>query len=226
MKLKHRTRNIIFGIITLLLIALAIAFPTLRNNIHTVIPGEVYRSAQLSPQKLEGLVKQYHIKTVINLEGQSDNPWFLKEKQTLDDNHVQLYNIGLPAKGLPPVQRFKRLIQVLLTAPMPILIHCKNGADRTGLASAIALILYQQADLSTAKQQIAWWYGAVSPSSTGRVVIPMYEAWLTQNHLEHSRANFLIWTDQVKVMRPYQAHHHITRAVGPSVLHDARSNVA
>lgn len=204
---KYRSRKIFLCITALLLITFAIAFPTLHNNIHTVIPGQVYRSAQLSPEKLDSFVRQHHIQAVINLEGHSQEPWFLQEQQTLADDHVQLYNIGLPAKGLPPDQQFKKLVQVLLTTPKPILIHCKNGADRTGLASAIALILYQGADLTTAKQQIAWWYGALSPQSTGRVVIPMYQTWLTQNQLPHNRANFLMWTQQVKIMGGYEAHH-------------------
>lgn len=203
----HRARKIGLSIALVLLVILAIVYTPLHNNIHTVIPGQVYRSAQLSPEKLDSLVKQYHIQAVINLEGRSQEAWFLQEQQTLADDHVQLYNIGLPAKGLPPAQQFKKLVQVLLTTPKPILIHCKNGADRTGLASAIALILYQGADLTTAKQQIAWWYGALSPQSTGRVVIPMYQTWLTQNQLPHNRANFLKWTQQVKIMGGYEAHH-------------------
>lgn len=204
---KQPIRKIVFCIITLFLLALAIVFTTLHNNIHTVIPHEVYRSAQLSPQKLDSVVKKYHIQAVINLEGRSQDPWFLQEQQVLQNDHVQLYNVGMPAKGLPPSQQLKRLVHVLLSTPTPILIHCKNGSDRTGLASAISLILYQHASLSTAKQQIAWWYGAFSTQSTGRLVIPMYEAWLVQNHLQHNRANFLLWAQQVKVMGGYEAHH-------------------
>jgi protein tyrosine/serine phosphatase len=206
MTASHHKIKIILILAALALIALAIAFPTLRNNIHTVIPQQVYRSAQLSPQKLDSVIKQYHIKAVINLEGSSQETWYINEVQTTKDADVTLYSIKLPAKGLPPVQQFKQLVQILSDAPKPLLIHCKNGADRTGLASAIILILDAQASLTTANQQIAWWYGAISPDSIGRKVMPMYQNWLNKNNLAHNRTNFLTWVNQVTVMGGHKTH--------------------
>lgn len=39
------------------------------GNIHTVVPGQVYRSAQLTGSTLEHVLSTDHIRTVINLRG-------------------------------------------------------------------------------------------------------------------------------------------------------------
>ncbi len=52
-----------------------------------------------------------------------------------------MLNIGFGSHELPQSNRLNQLVDALLTAPRPILLHCHRGADRTGMASAIALIL-------------------------------------------------------------------------------------
>jgi hypothetical protein len=85
------------------------------------------------------------------------------------------------------------LVYVLLHAQQPILLHCLGGADRTGLASAIALILDQNASLAESKTQISIRHLVLSPNSIGKLVFPYYQQWLAQNHLPHNRDNFLKW---------------------------------
>src|SRR6266568_3875273 len=52
----------------------------LGNNLHEIIPGQAYRSAQLTGKELERVVRTYGIRTVINLRGSCDPlPWFLEE---------------------------------------------------------------------------------------------------------------------------------------------------
>src|SRR5262249_21257370 len=50
------------------------------SNKHTVIPGRVYRSAQLSPADLQRLIAEKKIRTVINLRGTCpDTDWYMGE---------------------------------------------------------------------------------------------------------------------------------------------------
>ena len=39
------------------------------SNFHTVIPGKIYRGAQPSSAAIDMLVKQYGIRTILNLRG-------------------------------------------------------------------------------------------------------------------------------------------------------------
>jgi protein tyrosine/serine phosphatase len=44
-------------------------------------------------------------------------------------------------------------------APKPILIHCRSGADRTGLASALYLAAIAKTNEKTAEGQMSIFYG-------------------------------------------------------------------
>ena len=45
------------------------------------------------------------------------------------------------SRGAPHKDRILRLAEIFRSVPEPILIHCKSGADRTGLAAGIWLLL-------------------------------------------------------------------------------------
>jgi protein tyrosine phosphatase (PTP) superfamily phosphohydrolase (DUF442 family) len=115
------------------------------ENVHTVIPGEVYRSAQLSPGRLEKLIETQKIRSVLNLRGASPGvEWYDQERAVAAKTgatHID-YELG-SAKEVTPEQA-RELIALMDKAPKPILIHCWGGADRTGLASA--LYLYKLAE--------------------------------------------------------------------------------
>src|SRR5437667_363965 len=54
----------------------------LGTNCHTIIPGRVYRSAQLSATQLERNLRASDIRTVVNLRGNCDpSPWYLEESR-------------------------------------------------------------------------------------------------------------------------------------------------
>src|SRR5437870_5021947 len=74
-------KAIVWGLVTGVSAAFAISAGRiwLSHNLHTVIPGRVYRSAQLSPDLLERVIGTYGIRTVINLRGCGDpSPWYLE----------------------------------------------------------------------------------------------------------------------------------------------------
>ena len=43
----------------------------LGDNLHAVVPGELYRSAQPTPELIADYQKSYGIKTIINLRGEN-----------------------------------------------------------------------------------------------------------------------------------------------------------
>lgn len=47
-----------------------------------------------------------------------------------------------------------KIIEFLKDAPKPILIHCRAGADRTGLVSAIYRTLFMGQDLQSAEKSM------------------------------------------------------------------------
>lgn len=202
-----RRRLKIIGIIVLALVAawmiVFYSVPSIHYNIHELLNGRVIRSAELPKSELEKVANRYHIKSIINLRNaHPKEPWYINEKDTAKLDGITLYNMSMPAHAMPSVEQLRDLVKVLKVAKTPMLIHCKNGADRSGFAAAIMVILDSKASLTTAEQQISFRYGAVLPSSVGRQVMPHYAAWLKAHRLHSNRANFLAW---VKSRAPLQA---------------------
>lgn len=202
--IKNKKILIPLSLLLLLLLAAGLWQFELKDNLHTVIPGQIYRSAELGPKTLRQVVDEKGIKTILNLEGSHDAPWYYGEIAISKQKHLAHYNMELNAHHLPRVDQLKRLTQILLTAPRPILIHCHRGSDRTGLASAMSLILAGE-PISVAKQQYSLKYYVIAPDSIGKQVIPRYQDWLQQQHRQSTRQNFLDWVAQVKSGPAYPA---------------------
>ena len=170
------------------------AYQVWLHKVHTVIPDQVYRSAQLSPPLLAHYLKTKGIKSVINLRGsQPRTKWYRQEVALTEQMDVNHYDISLPSHTIPNKEKLQLLVYTLIHAPKPILVHCLGGADRTGLASAVALILDNNATLQQSKHQISALHLVFSPTSVGKLVFPYYHTWLVKNHLPHNRENFLKW---------------------------------
>ncbi len=109
------------------------------GNFYKIAPG-IYRSAQLYYYNMPEFYNKYHFKTILNLRGpHPDKNWYIYEKNFCKEHNITLINFGISDKKVQSISKMKKIIQLIKNAPKPILIHCKSGADRTGLASALYL---------------------------------------------------------------------------------------
>lgn len=132
----------------------------LSGNFHTVVPDQFYRSSQLSPTALEGYVQRYGVKTIINLRGAEPNKkWYRDEKQVADSLGVTMVDFGMSATRLLSADRAAQLVAIMKDAQKPILVHCLDGADRTGLVSVIYASQVAGEDDKTAERQLSTRYG-------------------------------------------------------------------
>lgn len=170
------------------------------TNRHTVIAGQIYRCAQPSGSDLAREVEEHGIRSIVNLRGLSpDYDWYREEARAAHRADLNQEDITLSANRLPPPSELRRLIDVLDHTERPILIHCKRGADRTGLASAIVRLLYTDDSLATARRQLWPRYGHFEFGRTAAIdqFFKMYESWLAQQGVEHSPARFRQWATTV-----------------------------
>jgi protein tyrosine phosphatase (PTP) superfamily phosphohydrolase (DUF442 family) len=107
------------------------------TNFDYVVRGQVYRSAQPSPGQLEGWIQKYGLKTIINLRGENFSD-YAAEVAAAKQYGATLIDISLPTTQMPKSPQLMRLADALETAERPILLHCREGADRTSLASVMA----------------------------------------------------------------------------------------
>lgn len=135
----------------------------LTGNFDAVVPGEIYRSAQLTPDQISGYIGAYSIKTIINLRGENrGRPWCDAEMKESDRLKVAHVDFGMSARHEPSRAQAMALIALMETAEKPFLIHCKDGADRTGLASALYLAVVKKEEPKIAEAQLSLLYGHIS----------------------------------------------------------------
>lgn len=183
-------------LLPLLVIAIitAIIYAAIRNNFHVVVEHQIYRSAQLSESTLKMLVRLKGIKTVVNLRGVNpDEYWYKEEIKTSRLLHLQHFDLRLSSRHLPTASELKNLANIIEYAPKPILFHCLSGSDRAGFASAISMILLNNAPLEKAEEQFSWRYFITSDHTIGKQVFAFYQQWLEAQHKKNDKSNFLAW---------------------------------
>jgi predicted protein tyrosine phosphatase len=168
-------------------------------NFHTVIPGVVYRTAQPSAKRLASLVRTCGIRTVVNLRGCCDPfPWYLEECAAANHLNLSLEDLPFSATRLPAVDTIRHLVEVLDRSEKPLLLHCNRGADRSGMAATMAVLLQTDTPLEKARGQLAPLYGHIPLARTANIdrFFDLYQEWLTSEGLEHSPAVFRRWAMQ------------------------------
>ena len=193
-------RSAYHGCLTGLLLAVVIQVSgvVLNNNFHTVVPGRVYRSSQLSDPQLEDAIQRHGIRSVVNLRGIcAECSWYFEECRATHRCGASQHDICFSAGRLPPVDELRYLLRVLDRSEYPILVHCHQGIDRTGLVSALVLLLYTDTDLNTARLQLALRYGHVPLRRTAYMLkfFALYQGWLQARGLEHSPEALRHWIE-------------------------------
>ncbi len=166
------------------------------DNFHEVIPGKVYRSAQLSAGTLENIVQKHGIKTVVSLRRpKPDARWYENEKAAAESLGIGHHDIAMDLTFFPRIDHLLELRDLLEGAPKPLLVHCRAGADRTGLASIMARLLDGSSSLAEARTQVSWEYHAIREDSMGIPFFNGYVAWLESSDLSHSKDQFNHWLE-------------------------------
>ena len=191
-----RWQLILIAAIAVLAAALLAAWHLSRNSVHEAIPGEVYRSAQLSTGKLEDVVAEHGIRTVISLRRpRPGKRWYKNELAATKDLGIAHHDIALDATFSPRIDHLLQLRDLLQHAPRPILVKSRSGADRTGLAAMMATLLDGRSSLEEARARIDGKYDAFRDAHMGQPILEEYSAWLDAGGQRHSSERFNHWLE-------------------------------
>ncbi len=147
------------AIILLALAAVAYAVARARDNFHVVVPGELCRSGQMEPDALRAALAREGVRTVVNLRGHQDGAgWYEQESAILAAAGVRLIDFPLSAGEVLSAARMDELVGHLRRGPAPVLVHCRAGADRAGLAAGLYLAATGRSP-EEARAQLSWRYG-------------------------------------------------------------------
>ncbi len=179
-----------------LVVTLAVLRVAAGDNVHEVQPRRVYRAAQMSPPRLEEFIRERGIRTVVNLRGYCpDFDWYRDECRVMHDVNASQEDITLSAIRLPSPSEVRRLLEVIDQSEYPILLHCRQGVDRTGLAAVMVKLLEPGVSLDAAERQLGIAFGYVPYNGTENMerFFDLYRNWLARMECAHSPQLFRQW---------------------------------
>ena len=165
---KSLIRRIFFLVIIMALVPGAyIANILVNGNFHPVTEGEAYRSGQINKDELEKYLKEYRIKSVLNLRGENSGAdWYEDEIAICKRLSVRHYDLAMNSTGKPDPDVVSKLMTIFSEAPRPVLMHCKSGSDRTGLVAALWKSVVDGEPKSIAEKQLSIRYGHIPVGQT------------------------------------------------------------
>ena len=120
------------------------------GRFYAVHKGHLYRSAEMTHERLRRVCTKYGIRTVVDFRKQTDKAG--AEAAALAPDGVN--HLHLPARQVPSasvVQAYLKLMDD--SGSYPVLIHCTHGVGRTGVFAAIYRMEYQGWTNARARQE-------------------------------------------------------------------------
>jgi protein tyrosine/serine phosphatase len=157
--------------------------------------GRVIRSAQPTSH-LGTWIRDFRLRSILNLRGGSAaDHWYDAEVKAAQAAGVSFYDFPISATKRPSRHDLLVLIDTMGSCPYPLLIHCKSGADRTGLASALYLMTQRGLPPEQAEKAFTLEHGHIPLCGPEHLHEPLdeYTAWLASRGLTHSPDRFRDW---------------------------------
>jgi len=161
------------------------------NNFYH-LGGGMYRCSQPSPAQLAKYQQKYGIRSVVNLRGPHGYGSYALEKEACDQLGLALHDVKLYSRTAPEVEEIHAIDELFKSMEFPALMHCKSGADRAGLGSALYRILHLGHRVEDALAELHWRYGHFKGAKTG-ILDFFLASYVARN--ARSPIGFLEWVD-------------------------------
>jgi protein tyrosine/serine phosphatase len=161
-------------------------------NKHRIAKG-AWRSAQPAPRDI-GAMARMGIRTIVNLRGERDCGAFRLQVAACRKHGIRMEELVVKSRAAPTREQVHEANALFARIEHPILMHCKSGADRAGLGSALYLILHEGRPVEQAAAQLSARYGHFRQADTGII-----DAFF-RRYVEDARTRpmpFLQWVDTV-----------------------------
>jgi protein tyrosine phosphatase (PTP) superfamily phosphohydrolase (DUF442 family) len=135
------------------------------HNQHQIAPG-MWRSNQPGPSRIRKAAAD-GIRTIINLRGPRDDGGWRLEAEACANAGMTLLDFTARSRAAPDKAMLHAARDLFAEAQLPALMHCKSGADRAGLMSALYLLIVEGRPAREAAGQLALRYGHVKQAKTG-----------------------------------------------------------
>ncbi|MGD1888774.1 MAG: protein tyrosine phosphatase [Cohaesibacteraceae bacterium] len=144
------------------------------RNFHKV-DDAVYRSSQPLPHQVRGWARR-GVKSIINLRGGMQYGSYPLEVEAAEESGIAFHTLQLRSRNLPSVEQLEKFEALFKSVEKPVVLHCKAGADRASLASALYFLI-EHNDPERALGQMTLKFGHIKGSKTG-VLDAMVETYI------------------------------------------------
>jgi len=113
-------------------------FRVIYLNAHQVTPG-FWRAAQPAPHQIADFAAG-GVRTIANLRGGREFGSWPLEREACETHGIELVELVARSREAPSAEVMHAAARLFETIEYPAMIHCKSGADRAGLISALFLM--------------------------------------------------------------------------------------
>lgn len=159
------------------------------NNFYP-LGGGMFRCSQPNPFQFVRYRKQYGIKSVLNLRGPNPYGSYPLEQEICQKLDIQMVDLPIYSRRSPRREEILALKTVFANLEYPALLHCKSGADRAGIGSALYRLLHLGHPIDAVLPELHLKYGHIKQSKTG-----VLDHFLHTYHARNNRdpIDFLEW---------------------------------
>ncbi|AOX20528.1 tyrosine-protein phosphatase [Kozakia baliensis] len=136
------------------------------TNLAPVVPGKIYRCNHPTPARLARLKQRLGLKTLVNLRGHRRCGSDALSRHAAQQIGLFHIDMAFESRGAPHRDRILKFYDIYRTLQTPMLMHCKSGADRAGLASGL-VVMFEGGTAKEALNQLHWRFGHFNRSRTG-----------------------------------------------------------
>lgn len=129
------------------------------SNLHQ-ISDDAWRSGQPTPGQLRAFARSGG-RSVVSLRAGRGFGSLPLEVEACRESGLAYHNLALRARVLPSGEELHAAARLFRTLERPVLLHCMSGADRSGFASALFLMLAEDRPVAEARRQLSLRFGHI-----------------------------------------------------------------
>ncbi len=167
----------------------------LRTHFHNRhhIGGNMYRENQPRPERISQWAEE-GIRTVINLRGESPKGFYLLEREACEQYGLNLINFKMFSRDTHIKAKIRAAQELFDLIEYPAVMHCKSGADRTGIMGVLYRHFKMGDPIEAAIEQLSFKYMHVRHGKTGMLDF-FFEDYLRYN--EKHPTDFMDWVENI-----------------------------
>jgi protein tyrosine phosphatase (PTP) superfamily phosphohydrolase (DUF442 family) len=175
--------------------------------------AHAWRSAQPAPHHIHRMARQ-GVKTIVNLRGERLCGSYWLEQEACRRHGIDLVNFQVRSRAAPTRAEIRAARELFDRIEYPMLMHCKSGADRAGLMSALYRFMKEGVPIEEARAELSLRYGHIRQADTG-ILDHFFDSYLEYNRLHPMP--FFDWVDNVydaeELKRSFHANGWANRLV-------------